>query len=145
MKVYRFSLETVMRIRALEERLAREHLMLAQRNLRHAHGVFEAAQASLAALTVPTGPTTMGDLCWIGDQADRLAEEVRICHEVVAAAESAREGFSQAWHLARKRLGALERLNVEGLARWKDESQRQEVAELDDVANVRHGLVRARS
>lgn len=145
MKAYRFSLDTVMRIRALEERIAREHLMTAQRALRHAQGLCATVEASLAALEVPTGPTTMGSVHWIADQAGRLSDEVRASREVVVAAASTREEASRSWHLARKRLGTLERLDSEGFARWKDEAQRHEVAELDDLANVRHGLVGVRS
>lgn len=144
MKVYHFSLGTVMRIRALEERLAREHLMLAQRELRRAQGVYQDNSASLAALAVPTGVTTMGQVRWIGDQAGRIFEEVQMSREAMVAAASTREEASRSWHVARKRLGTLERLNVQGLARWKDEVRRQEVAELDDLANTRHGLIGVR-
>lgn len=144
MKVYHFSLGTVMRIRALEERLAREHLMLAQRDLRRAQGIYQGAEASLAALAVPTGPTTVGQIRWIGDQAARLFEEVRVSREAMVAAASVREEASHSWHMTRKRLGTLERLDSQGLARWQDEVRRQEVAELDDLANTRHGLVGVR-
>jgi len=144
-KAYRFSLDTVMRIRALEERLVRERLILAQRDLRQAQVVYGQAEASLAALAVPTGPTTMDKVCWIGDQATRLSDEVRVSREALVAAASTRDEVSYLWHVTRKRLGTLERLDSEGRARWKGEVQRQEVAELDDMANARHGLIRARS
>lgn len=145
MKVYRFSLGTVMRIRALEERIARERVVVAQRDLRHAQVLCAAVEASLAALEAPIGLTTISEVHWIADQAARLSEEVRANREVVAAAASVREEASRSWHLARKRLATLERLDSEGRARWKNEVQRHEVAELDDLSNARHGLAGVRS
>lgn len=145
MKVYRFSLETVMRIRALEERLVRERLMVAQRDLRLAQVVYRQAKDSLEALAAPTGQTTMDTICWVGDQATRLSEEVRVRGEELVVAASIHGEVSHQWHVTRKRLGTLERLDSEGRTRWKREIQRQAVAELDDMANARHGFIGARS
>jgi len=144
-KAYRFSLDTVMRIRALEERLVRERLILVQRDLRLAQDAYRQAEASLEALAAPTGQTTMDKICWIGDQATRLSEEVRVSGEELVAAASTHDEVSHLWHETRKRLGTLERLDSEGRAQWKREIQRHEVAELDDLANARHGLIGARS
>lgn len=140
MKAYRFSLEAVMRIRSLEERIAREHLMVAQRELRYAQGECAELERAMDALTFPSQAISMGTVHWFADQATRLAEEVRASQEAVSAATSKRDEASRAWHRARKRVGALERLDLEGLVRWKDSAARYEVAELDDIANVRHGL-----
>lgn len=140
MKAYRFSLDAVLRIRALEERIARERLVVAQRNLRRAQTLCAEREAAMAGLALPTEPTRMGTVHWVADQAERLSEEVRVSRELLIVATFTRDEASRAWHLARKRVGALEKLNSEGLARWKDAAGRYEVAELDDLANRRHGL-----
>lgn len=140
MKAYRFSLDAVLRVRTLQERIAREQLMVAQRKLRQAQGRCTALQASMDGLALPTEPTRMGTIHWIGEQAGRLSEEVVAIRELSAAAATALEDASRVWHDARKRMGTLERLDSEGMARWKDAAAREEVAELDDLASTRHGL-----
>ena len=57
---------------------------------------------------------------------------------VVALQASVEAG--RAWNVATKRSGVLERLDAQGLARWRDEALRHEAAELDDLTNARHGL-----
>jgi len=141
MRAYRFPLATVARIRALEERLARERFMVALRDLRRAQDAHKEAAAALAALGAPTGPTTMGEVHWIQSQAERLSEQVQRSREVVVGAVSTRDEASGAWRVALKRSSVLERLDARSLARWRDEVQRGEVAELDDLANARYGLV----
>ncbi|HUX03536.1 MAG TPA: flagellar FliJ family protein [Acidimicrobiales bacterium] len=138
MKAYHFSLSTVLRIRALEERLARERLLVAQRALRTAHQEHQALAAKLGELTVPSRLTTIEEIRWVGDQAQRLNEQIRVRHERVVEVSCARDQANAAWTAARKRTGALERLEAQSVARWRHESERSEVAELDDVANARH-------
>lgn len=145
MKIYRFSLEIVMRIRAIEERLARDKLVAAQRDLRRARDAYVAAENAMTALAPPSGPTTVGEVRWIGEQADRLAHEVRVHRQVLVAAALTRDEARDSWHTARKSLGTLERLDSQGLARWKNEAGREEVAEMDDLANTRHSSQGART
>lgn len=138
MKAYRFSLSTVLRIRALEERLARERLLVAQRALRHALEEHRVATARLGGLGASRALTTIEEVRWLGDQAQRLRDEIQLRHEGVLEASRVRDEAGAAWTVARKRAGALERLEVEHQARWRDESQRLEVAELDELGNARH-------
>ncbi len=139
MKSYRFRLATVARIRALEERVAADRLMTAQRDLRQARESARTAWNALAALEVPPGVTEMAVFLWLGAQADRLSESVRVCSEKVTEAESVCAEARLAWDVAVRRSGVLERLGEQGLARWRGEAQRAEAAELDDLSLVRHG------
>ncbi len=141
MRAYRFSLETVMRIRLLEERLARERLLEASRDVRRARDAFVAADASLSELTLATEPTSIGHLRWVADQAERLAGERRATRDALAGSRDAREIASRAWVIARRRAEVLERLRAEGVARWRDDLRREESAELDDLATIRHGVL----
>jgi len=145
MKAFRFPLDAVLRIRSLEERIAREKLIVAQRDLRRAQSRYAELDAALTGLCLPTAPTRMSTIHWMSEQAGRLSEEVRVIRELVASTASALDEASRSWHHARKRVGTLERLHSEGLARWKDAAARHEVAELDDLASVRHGLIGVRA
>ena len=140
MKAYQFRLATVARIRALEERVAADSLRVAQRDLRLAQASVRAAEAALASLDAPHGVVTMSAFLWVGDQAERLAETVRECGEHLAAATSSCAEARAAWDVAVRRSGVLERLGEQGLAPWRDETLREEAAELDDLTLARHRL-----
>jgi flagellar export protein FliJ len=139
-KAYQFRLATVARIRALEERVAADRLRVAQRDLRRAQASVRAAETALAALAAPCGVVAMSELLWVGDQAERLAETVRECGERLAAAASSCAAAREAWDVAVRRSGVLERLGEQGRARWRDETLREEAAELDDLTLARHRL-----
>ena len=140
MKAFHFRLATVARIRALEERVAADRFRTAQRVLRHEQESARAAEAALDSLEAPRGVTSMAALNWVGDQAERLAETVRVCRENVVAAESACAEARSAWDLAVRRSGVLERLGEQERARWRSEALRAEAAELDDLSLARHRL-----
>jgi flagellar export protein FliJ len=139
MKAYRFRLGSVARVRALEERVARERLMVALRDVRHAEEAAEAAQRALEALAMPEGTVTAADLVWLGEQAERLSDAVQARRRALAAAVSSREAARVAWSAAAKRAEVLERLDVQARAQWSADLLRQEGAELDDLAMVRRG------
>jgi flagellar export protein FliJ len=140
-KAFHFRLATVARIRALEERMAADRFMAAQRALRQAEESVRAAELALATLEAPRGTTSMAAHLWIGDQAERLAETVRVCLESVATARSACAEARAAWDVAVRRSGVLERLGEQELARWRSEILREEAAELDDLSLSRHRLL----
>jgi flagellar export protein FliJ len=144
-KAYRFRLATVARIRALEERVAAERFMVAQRDFRLAQEAARAAARALGVLPGPEGQTTMAEVSWIGDQAERLAATLVRCLEELATAETACTDARGHWDIALRRSEVLERLDAQGVARWRAETLRQEAAELDDLSNSRHRLLGAGS
>jgi flagellar export protein FliJ len=137
-KAFHFRLATVARIRALEERVARDRFMVALHVLRDHESSVRAAEAELGTLEAPEGLTTMAAFHWVADQADRLADTVRVCHENVAAAASACREARQGWDSAVRRSGVLERLAEQERSRWRTETLRTEAAELDDLSQARH-------
>jgi flagellar export protein FliJ len=143
-KAFHFRLATVARIRALEERVAADRFMTAQRALRRAEESARAAEVALALLEAPRGTTSMAAHLWVGDQAERLADTLSVCREKVAAAQSARVEARAAWDVAVRRSGVLERLGEQELARWRSEILREEAAELDDLSRSRHRPVGVR-
>jgi flagellar export protein FliJ len=140
-KAFHFRLATVARIRALEERVAADRFMAAQRLLRRAEESLGAAEMALAMLEAPEGTSTMAAHLWVGDQAERLAETVGVCREKVVAAQSDRAEARAAWDVAVRRSGVLERLGEQEMARWRSEVLREEAAELDDLSLARHRLI----
>jgi flagellar export protein FliJ len=143
MKAYRFRLASVARVRVLEERVARDRFIAAQRELRQAEAMERQASSALRALEAPAGSTTVADLVWLGEQADRWSESVRACRERVGEARAGCTAARQAWNEAAKRASVLERLDAEGRDQWRRDVLRDEVAELDDLAQIRHGRVGA--
>jgi flagellar export protein FliJ len=140
-KAFRFRLATVARIRALEERVAADRFMVAHRILRQEQESARAAETALATLQAPQGVIPMAALTWVGDQAERLGDTVRVCAENVAVAESARAEARRSWDVAVRRSRVLERLGEQELARWRSETLREEAAELDDLSLARHRLI----
>jgi flagellar export protein FliJ len=139
MKAYTFRLGSVARVRALEERVARERFVLTLRDVRRAEVAAEAAVSALHAFEVPQGTMAAGEFLWIGDQAGRLSESVQACRQAVVDATSACAASRAAWNQAAKRSGVLERLDEQERARWRADMLRGEAAELDDLAMVRRG------
>jgi flagellar export protein FliJ len=143
MKAYRFRLEVVARVRAIEERTCRDRFMMTLRELRQAEERLRADKEALATIEGPTGETTIEVIVWTSDQAGRLADAVRVGHEAVVVAEVASAEARTAWSEAAKRSGLLDRLEEKSRRRWQDEVARAEGAELDDMANSRYGLAGA--
>jgi len=137
MKAYRFRLATVARIRALEQRVARDRFTLAQRDLRRMRETEHIAQGALRALRSPHGLTTMSALAWVNDQGERLAEALQVCRQAVAEAESKCAEARRECTEATKRSEVLERLHAQGLEHWQVETAREEAAELDDLSHSR--------
>jgi flagellar export protein FliJ len=137
-KAYRFRLQSVARVREIQERIARERLMVSIRDLKRARTRENEAEDELASFEPPAGVVSMGDLLWAGDQADRLAESVRSARDSrVAAGVRCDESRAQ-WNVSVKRLDVLQRLEQQTFETWCDEVAREAGAELDDWANARH-------
>lgn len=144
MRAYRFRLDVVARVRAIEERACRDRLMLASRDLRQAEARLRGAKTALTTIEGPTGETTISAIVWTSEQAGRMADAVREAHQAVVAAEEASAVARRAWAVAAQQSGLLDRLEDRTRRLWRDEFVRTEAAELDDVANARHGRLGAR-
>jgi flagellar export protein FliJ len=144
-KAYRFRLATVARIRALEERVAADRFKVTQRDLRLAQEAASAAARDLRSLAGPEGVTTISEVRWIGEQAERLAASMDLRREKVAAAAVACTDARRQWDIALRRSEVLQRLDDQGMARWRAETMRHEAAELDDLSISRHHRVGAGS
>lgn len=145
MRARQFSLATVMRIRNLEERLARERLFVAQRALRQAQGNYRSAHDALTSYPGPQDSTPIESVRWMHDQATRLGDALHESAKELLLAATHRDEVTASWHQARKRFEVLSRLDADGAARWRASVQREEAAELDDLTNARYARDRVRS
>jgi hypothetical protein len=137
-KSYRFRLATVARVRALEERMARERYLTSLRTSRQREAAYHEAHEALVDEAPLWGVVTPAELRWSQDQAERQA---RVERELLArwrAAKQVNEADRDAWREAAKRARALERLDERARVEWLAEYRREEALELDDLSNARY-------
>jgi flagellar export protein FliJ len=137
MKSYHFRLATVARIRALEERVARDRYMVSLRERRQAEDALRAAKQALLSFEAPRGTMSIDDVRWSADQAERLSRSVLGSFEVWRKVSETCEERRHAWTVASKRSGVLERLDESERVAWREEWDRQAILELDDHTNSR--------
>ena len=137
MRAYRFRLESVLRVRHLQERAAAQRLALAVRELQCARTELARARRCLADLNAPAGRLTVGAVEWAHAQSDRMSESVRASADEVEAAEEMARQATQAWGSARQRTATLERLDERHLALWRTEFDRSEAVARDDLTTAR--------
>lgn len=140
MRAFRFRLESVARVRQLQERLAAEQLALATRELRAAQARCADIRAATKQLTFPEGPSQMAALLWVHDQSARLSDLLRQREAQAAQAEAGADRARGAWLEAERRCRALRRLEERKRERWQLDADRADGAELDDMATVRFGI-----
>jgi flagellar export protein FliJ len=136
-KAYRFRLESVLRVRQLQERAAAQRLALAVRALHDAQAELLGARRALESLTAPAGRLSAGEVEWAHEQSDRMAERTRQRADDVGEAEEATRQARELWGSARQRTATLERLDARHLALWRTEFDRSEAVALDDLATRR--------
>jgi len=139
-RAFRFRLESVARVRQLQERLAAEQLALATRELRAAQARCADIRAATKQLTFPEGPSQMAALLWVHDQSARLSDLLRQREAQAAQAEAGADRARGAWLEAERRCRALRRLEERKRERWQLDADRADGAELDDMATVRFGI-----
>ena len=137
MRAYRFRLESVLRVRQLQERAAAQRLAVAVRDLQRARAELAHARRCLADLPAPSGRLAGGDVEWVHAQSGRMSERVRRSADEAEAAEAAARQATETWGTARQRTATLERLDERHLALWRAELDRSEAVALDDLATGR--------
>ena len=137
MRAYRFRLESVLRVRTLQERAAAQRLALSMRALHMAEAEHAGAKRRLEDLAPPSGRMTMGWVHWGHAQSDRMSETARQKAEAVAAAEEGAEQAREDWGAASRRTATLQRLDERHRELWRAEFDRREGVVLDDLAAPR--------
>ncbi|HTX63530.1 MAG TPA: flagellar FliJ family protein [Acidimicrobiales bacterium] len=137
MKAYRFRLESVLRVRQLQERVAAQQLSVAVSELRGARSELASANHALACYPAPSGRLSAGDVRWAQAQSDRMSERACRGAEAAQAAEETARHATQVWGSAKQRTAVLERLDERQAASWRAELLRKEADALDDLATGR--------
>lgn len=137
MKAYSFRLAGVARVRKLQEGIAAQELAAASHEMTRAKLGVARATELLEQLAVPEGTTTVLDVHWTQDQADRMGESRRAHLVALEAAEARRALARERWLVSRRRCAVLERLDDRRRSEWQTEFDRAEAKELDDMASVR--------
>lgn len=137
MKAYRFRLDSVLRVRQLQERAAAQQLALAVRDLHRARAELASARRALAGLTAPEGRLNVGAVQWTHAQSDRMSERARQRADELEAAQQMARQATETWGTARQRTATLERLDERHLALWRTEFDRSEGVLLDDLTTAR--------
>jgi hypothetical protein len=137
-KSYRFRLANVARIRALEERIARERFLTSLRALRQAEMAYRRARDALMDSVPLSGVVSSDDVQWSLDQSERLARVEQECRDECVGAAEVNDGDRERWREAAKRARALERLDERARIAWLDDYRREEALELDDAVNARY-------
>lgn len=137
MKAYRFRLDSVLRVRRLQERAATQQLALAVRDLQQAESESTQARRSLEEVAPPAGRLAIGAFRWSQAQSTRMSEAARQRAEASEAAAEVARLANEAWGRARQRTATLERLDERQVALWRTELERSDAAVLDDLATSR--------
>jgi flagellar export protein FliJ len=137
-KSYRFRLANVARIRALEERIARERFLTSLRALRQAELAYLRAEEALTKSAPLSGTVSSNDVRWSFDQAERRSRAMQECLAECARAQEVNEADRARWREAAKRARALELLDERARIAWLDDYRREEAFELDDAVNARY-------
>jgi flagellar FliJ protein len=138
---YRFRLETVLRVRRIQEERARAEL-LAARTAEQAAGAERGRRGALLDAARAAGLPDGSRLEWTSarDHHDRLAGAVEAARAAeVAAADLTARSLAH-WEAAAADLQGLERLDERHRAEWRVEQERAEQQRLDEsVAARRRG------
>lgn len=140
MKKFRFRLDPVLRVRRLQEDLARGELLRANRDLAVATGELAGRNESYGQAPRPTGVQS-------SDTFHRTWFRLDAAARAVLAAEAARQARQEAadlcrdeWTAASQRVSALERLEERAHDEWAVEIRRGEDRLADDLVVSRHKL-----
>jgi flagellar FliJ protein len=139
MKRYRFRLETVLRVRRVQEDMARGHLAHATAEVGAATSIVRAAEAHLrelaAGAAVAAGPAGL----WGGAHELALtgAHDLKLVETDLAAAVSRRLERQAELAAARARVRALERLDERRREEYLLDSARAAEREVDDLVTSR--------
>jgi flagellar export protein FliJ len=136
-KAYRFRLDSVLRVRQLQERVAAQQLAVAARELHGARTELARARRSLDGLAAPTGRLTVGAVEWVHAQSSRMSDTARERADAVEAAQEVTRQATDVWGSARQRTTMLERLDERHVALWRVERDRVDAVELDDLTTGR--------
>jgi len=133
-KRYRFSLETALRVRRVQEEAAGFALARANHDLQRAMDTYRGALARYEALAPAHGTQELSTFRRDRDEAERMAASVQAAWVAVDVATDEVAARHAEWLAASRRVAALEKLDDRRRAEWLVEERRAEVAAIDESA-----------
>ena len=138
MKRFKFRLESVLRIRRIEEEQSRARLLAANAAVARADAIVATRRSHYAALTRPKGAQTRAAIDDAWATLDRAARAIVWSDtQRVECIERAREAH-EAWSQTRQRVRALERLRDSAVAKHVQAIRRDNDRVADELATTRY-------
>jgi flagellar protein FliJ len=138
LKRFRFRLEQVLRVRRLQEDIARGALMTAHHAAREAADVVNARIEDYAAASRPSGAQTYDEFNLIQFRLDNAAGAIAVARGAYNQAVEIVDVRRAEWTAARQRVAALERLEARRRDEHAVEVRRAEDRLVDDLVVARH-------
>ena len=139
MKRYKFRLDTVLRVRRVEEDRAIAALADARRKLEAAEQTLQDTLDRYSTVPAASGPMSVIDLLRARAHQELVAASVVHAGTQRLHAEAVVDVQRDAWSAAAQRVAALERLDERRRGEHALEAQRQETIEVDDMVVARAG------
>ncbi len=139
---FRFRLETVLRVRRIEEDRAKEVLAAMTRRVALSAAALRQASAACEALPTVLAPMDSGAFADFRQRAGWLVERASAAREALDDALAEHELARAAAIGARQKVATLERLAERRRREWMDERERAEVRAIDDVVSARSAAQR---
>lgn len=137
MKHYQFRAAKVLRIRRLQDDIARAAVADARRQEAAAQAGVDASQQRYAELTVVAPAQSPAAFLMAREQAGHRASAVVLARQRRQSATEATATALDSWHDAHRRVQGLERLEERGRADHHIEVRRDEDAQVDEIVIAR--------
>jgi len=134
MKKYRFSLNSVMKFRKMEEERARSFLLDSQAEVDRATTELDARLAAIGSARPHPGRSLGPEFAGEREQLERHAVAVTAARSAEANALALMRAARAEWEEAAQRVRALEKLDDRHHATWSLEATRRAQAATDEVA-----------
>jgi flagellar FliJ protein len=145
LKKFKFRLQSVLRVRRIQEDQARARLLSANAAAHHAGAVVDARVARYYALDRPVGLQVEPDFAQTWSSLDHAAGAIDVAREGHIEALAHVAARRSEWSEASMRVAALERLEDRQRAEHKIEMQRDEDRVTDDLVVSRYARSEKRS
>ena len=139
MRKYRFQLEPVLRVRTVQEDLARAALAQANHRVVNADALLAARASRYSSMAMASGMRSTTEFLSNRFVHEMAARSVRDAEAARRQAEEEAAERREAWSQAAKEVSVLERLDERRRAEHALESARQADAEVDDIVVSRFG------
>ena len=138
MKKFAFRLETVHRVRTIQDELARGELLAANHQLAKADTIVDERNIKAAAITRPLGTSTVSAFACAQFVIDQAADAIRWAERDRAAVAVVAQERRELWIAANTKLRAVDRLRDTARDEHHSNVLHDEATTNDEIATMRH-------